>query len=132
MSARSRIACSSAESFLSITCPTLVPGKPHGALGSRGAEGRHFLQDIVQAKAGNLFYAFLSGAIFNLSNILLVTVISIAGMAIAFPIGVGLALVLGVIFGYLTKPIQVAEALQVIDAILRTDPDQSSERLAGF
>jgi PAS domain S-box-containing protein len=34
--------------------------------------------------------------------------------------------------GYLTKPIQVAEALQVIDAILRTDPDQSSERLAGF
>jgi CheY-like chemotaxis protein len=34
--------------------------------------------------------------------------------------------------GYLTKPIQVAEALQVIDSILRADPDQSSERLAGF
>jgi glucose uptake protein len=74
-------------------------------LGSRGAEGRHFLADLFQAKGSNLFYAALSGAIFNLSNILLVTVISIAGMAIAFPIGVGLALVLGVIFGYLANPV---------------------------
>ncbi len=74
-------------------------------LGSRGTAGRHFLEDVFQAKPNNLFYAFLSGAIFNLSNILLVTVIAIAGMAIAFPIGVGLALVLGVIFGYLARPI---------------------------
>ena len=74
-------------------------------LGSRGADGRHFLTDLIQARPGNLFYAFLSGALFNLSNILLVTVISIAGMAIAFPIGVGLALVLGVIVGYLPNPV---------------------------
>jgi glucose uptake protein len=74
-------------------------------LGSLGAEGRPFVQDLFQAKGGDLFYAFLSGAIFNLANILLVTVISMAGMAIAFPIGIGLALVLGVIFGYLAHPI---------------------------
>src|SRR5450631_1316600 len=74
-------------------------------LGSHGTGGRPFLDDLSQAESKNLGYAFLAGTIFNLSNVLLVTVIDIAGMAIAFPIGVGLALVLGVISGYLIKPI---------------------------
>ncbi len=74
-------------------------------LGSTGTNGRAFLQDIAQADYKNLGYALLSGVIFNLANVLLVTVIDIAGMAIAFPIGVGLALVLGVIFGYIAKPL---------------------------
>jgi glucose uptake protein len=74
-------------------------------LGSHGRGGRPFLSDLFQSESKNLFYAFLSGTIFNLSNVLLVTVIDIAGMAIAFPIGVGLALVLGVISGYLSKPL---------------------------
>ena len=74
-------------------------------LGSHGAAGRSFVTDLSQASVTNLGYAFLSGVIFNLSNVLLVTVIDIAGMAIAFPIGVGLALVLGVISGYMIKPI---------------------------
>ena len=42
---------------------------------------------------------------FNLSNILLVAAIDIAGMAVAFPIGVGLALVLGVITNYMASPV---------------------------
>lgn len=74
-------------------------------LGSHGTGGRPFLEDLSQADTKNLGYAFLAGTIFNLSNVLLVTVIDIAGMAIAFPIGVGLALVLGVISGYLTNPL---------------------------
>jgi glucose uptake protein len=74
-------------------------------LGSHGTGGRPFLDDLSQADSKNLGYAFLAGTIFNLSNVLLVTVIDIAGMAIAFPIGVGLALVLGVISGYITKPL---------------------------
>jgi glucose uptake protein len=74
-------------------------------LGSHGTGGRPFLEDLSQADSKNLGYAFLAGTIFNLSNVLLVTVIDIAGMAIAFPIGVGLALVLGVISGYITKPL---------------------------
>jgi glucose uptake protein len=74
-------------------------------LGSHGDAGRSFLSDLSQADGVNLGYAFLSGAIFNLSNVLLVTVIAIAGMAIAFPIGVGLALVIGVISGYISKPV---------------------------
>ena len=74
-------------------------------LGSHGHAGRPFITDLFQAEPKNLFYAFLAGTIFNLSNVLLVTVIDIAGMAIAFPIGVGLALVLGVISGYISKPL---------------------------
>src|SRR5450432_3940750 len=74
-------------------------------LGSHGPAGRSFVADLSQASVNNLGFAFLSGVIFNLSNVLLVTVIDIAGMAIAFPIGVGLALVLGVISGYITKPV---------------------------
>jgi glucose uptake protein len=49
--------------------------------------------------------AFLGGVIFNLSNILLVAAIDIAGMAVAFPIGVGLALVIGVVTNYIAMPI---------------------------
>ena len=74
-------------------------------LGSYGLGGRSFPEDLLQASFRNLGYAFLSGAIFNLSNVFLVTVIDIAGMAIAFPIGVGLALVLGVISGYISNPV---------------------------
>ena len=74
-------------------------------MGSHGSAGRPFLTDLSQAESRNLGYAFLSGCIFNLSNVLLVTVIDIAGMAIAFPIGVGLALVLGVISGYVSNPL---------------------------
>jgi glucose uptake protein len=70
-------------------------------LGSSGAGGRGFLADLHQADAKWLGSAFLGGVIFNLSNILLVAAIDIAGLAVAFPVGVGLALVLGVITTYL-------------------------------
>ena len=69
-------------------------------LGSSGTGGRHFLDDVGQADSRWLSMAFLGGVIFNLSNILLVAAIDIAGLAVAFPIGVGLALVLGVITTY--------------------------------
>jgi glucose uptake protein len=73
--------------------------------GSTGTDGRSFINDITQASLKNIGSALLSGIIFNLSNVLLVTVIEIAGMAIAFPIGVGLALVIGVISGFITNPV---------------------------
>jgi len=71
-------------------------------LGSSGAGGRGFLTDLQQADSQWLESAFLGGVIFNLSNILLVAAIDIAGMAVAFPVGVGLALVLGVVTTYLS------------------------------
>jgi glucose uptake protein len=69
-------------------------------LGSSGSGGRGFMADLQQADRQWLESAFLGGVIFNLSNILLVAAIDIAGMAVAFPVGVGLALVLGVITTY--------------------------------
>jgi glucose uptake protein len=69
-------------------------------LGSAGTVGRAFLPDLEQADSKWLGSAFISGVIFNLSNILMVAAIDIAGLAVAFPVGVGLALVLGVITTY--------------------------------
>ena len=70
-------------------------------LGSFGSNGRGFLEDLAQADISNIGSAFLGGIIFNAANILLSSAIAIAGMSVAFPIGVGLALVLGVIINYL-------------------------------
>src|SRR5580700_3122140 len=73
-------------------------------LGSIGRMGRPFLTDLSQADARWLASAFVGGVIFNLANILLVAAIDIAGLAVAFPVGVGLALVLGVLTTYIAKP----------------------------
>ena len=80
-------------------------------LGSTGTAGRSFLADMAQAQNGPLVSAFVGGVVFNLSNILLVAAIDIAGMAVAFPIGVGLALVLGVITNYMASPVGNATLL---------------------
>ena len=73
-------------------------------LGSSGENGRGFIADISQAEPGNIFNSFLGGIIFNASNILLVAAMAIAGMAVAFPVGVGIALALGVIINYVFAP----------------------------
>jgi glucose uptake protein len=73
-------------------------------LGSNGSEGRSFLADIKQADNANIISALAGGFIFNLANILLVAAISIAGMSVAFPVGIGIALVLGVLVNYLLNP----------------------------
>jgi len=69
-------------------------------LGSMGGHGRPFMADLQQASGPNIFSAFLGGIIFNAANILFSAAIAIAGMAVAFPIGIGLALVLGVLINY--------------------------------
>jgi glucose uptake protein len=71
--------------------------------GSLGSSGRGFLVDLAQADSRWLVSAFGGGVVFNLSNILLVGAIEIAGIAVAFPVGVGLALVIGVITTFLAK-----------------------------
>jgi glucose uptake protein len=74
-------------------------------LGSSGAEGRGFFADLAQASTASIIAALVGGAIFNLANILLVAAIEVAGMAVAFPVGIGLALIIGVIMNYLAAPI---------------------------
>ncbi len=72
-------------------------------LGSTGEQGRSFLNDIKQADSNNILSAFIGGVIFNAANILLSAAIAIAGMAVAFPIGIGLALVLGVVVNFVAS-----------------------------
>lgn len=69
-------------------------------LGSIGEQGRSFINDLKQADAGNLASAFFGGIIFNAANILFSAAIAIAGMSVAFPVSIGLALVLGVLLNY--------------------------------
>lgn len=72
--------------------------------GSLGSEGRSFLADIQQAEVGKLLLAVAAGVVFNAGNRLLVAGISLAGIAIAMPVGTGLALVLGLIVNYVAEP----------------------------
>lgn len=73
-------------------------------LGSFGDAGRPFLDDLRQASPENLRSALLGGVIFNAANILLVAAIALAGMAVAFPVGIGMALVIGVVVNYIGQP----------------------------
>jgi glucose uptake protein len=70
-------------------------------LGSIGENGRGFMEDLAQADARNIGSAFLGGIVFNAANILIASAIAIAGMSVAFPVGIGIALVLGVIINYI-------------------------------
>jgi glucose uptake protein len=73
-------------------------------MGSTGDSGQAFLPNLQSASLNAIFYALLGGVVFNIANLLLVAAIDIAGMAIAFPIGIGIALVLGVIVNYAAVP----------------------------
>jgi glucose uptake protein len=72
--------------------------------GSFGATGLPFLQDIAQSNRHHIFLAILGGVVFNIANLLLVAAIDLAGLAVAFPIGIGLALVIGAISSYVLSP----------------------------
>jgi glucose uptake protein len=87
---------------LGVLLLTLIAGL---TLGSTGGEGHTFGADLLQAGSLPVRSALLGGAIFNIANILLVAAIEIAGMAVAFPVGVGLALIIGVITNYIAAPV---------------------------
>jgi glucose uptake protein len=74
-------------------------------LGSNGEHGRHFIDDIRQGSFDNFSSAFIGGVLFNAANILLSAAIAIAGMSVAFPVGIGLALVIGVLVNYRDAPV---------------------------
>lgn len=73
-------------------------------LGSTGGAGMGAVDNLRSASGGNMAGAILSGVIFNISNILLVVAIDAAGMSVAFPLGVGLALVIGTVASFLQAP----------------------------
>jgi glucose uptake protein len=73
-------------------------------LGSLGSAGRPFFADIGHAGLHPILLAVLGGVIFNVANLLLVAAIDIAGLAVAFPIGIGIALVVGAVSSYVIAP----------------------------
>jgi len=70
-------------------------------MGSIGDEGRSFINDLNQMSFKSFRNAIAGGVIFNLANILLTAAIAGAGMAVAFPVGIGLALIIGVVINYM-------------------------------
>ena len=73
-------------------------------LGSAGAPDSSFIANIRQADNSHIAFALAGGAVFNVANLLLVAAIDIAGLAVAFPVGIGLALVVGVLLNYFLDP----------------------------
>jgi glucose uptake protein len=63
-----------------------------------------FFLNLHAASLRSLWLAFAAGAVFSVGNIMIVAAISVAGMAVAFPIGAGLALVLGAVLNYVVAP----------------------------
>ena len=74
------------------------------SLGSFGGAGRPFIADVLHADSAYRLLAFTGGVIFNVANLLLVAAIDIAGLAVAFPVGIGLALVIGAVSNYAIQP----------------------------
>lgn len=73
-------------------------------LGSFGSTGRSFTADFLHASPESILFGVIGGIIFNVANLLLVAAIDIAGLAVAFPVGIGIALVVGAVSSYLVSP----------------------------
>ena len=73
-------------------------------VGSLGHAGPPFLSDAAQTPLGPILFAACGGAVFNVANLLLVAAIDVAGLAVAFPVGIGLALIVGAVSSYLVRP----------------------------
>jgi glucose uptake protein len=87
--------------ILGIIAGSLVWGL---TLGSLGGGPLSFAANIRTADTQHMIFAMAGGAVFNIANLLLVAAIEIAGLAVAFPIGIGLALVVGVLLNYFVSP----------------------------
>src|ERR1700686_949032 len=73
-------------------------------MGSSGHDSNSFVNNVQSADTSNIISTMVGGAIFNLANLLLVAAIDMAGLAIAFPVSIGIALVVGVISSYALQP----------------------------
>ena len=73
-------------------------------MGSSGNDANSFLNNVHSADTANIVSTLIGGAIFNLANLLLVAAIDMAGLAVAFPVAIGIALVVGVVSSYILQP----------------------------
>jgi glucose uptake protein len=92
---------------IGVVLAALVFACTFGSLGinlSSGPDGFSFWDDLMHADKHHWLFGFMGGVVFNFANMLLVAAISVAGLAVAFPIGVGMALIVGVGLNYFIKP----------------------------
>jgi glucose uptake protein len=89
-------------------------------LGSLGDAGRPFLEDIQYADPSSILYAMLGGLVWNLGNILLVAAIAVAGMSVGFPIGGGIAWILGIAVNYMLVLLDPGKTFEGNPSILWT------------
>ena len=80
-------------------------------MGSTGNDASSFLNNVHSADTSNIVYTMIGGAIFNLANLLLVAAIDMVGMAVGFPLAIGIALVVGVVSSYILQPHGIAGLL---------------------
>lgn len=73
-------------------------------MGDTSNDSNSFLHNVHSADGANIASTMLGGAIFNLANLLLVAAIDMAGLAVAFPVSIGIALVVGVVSSYILQP----------------------------
>src|ERR1700704_1048056 len=73
-------------------------------MGSTGHDASSFLNNVHTADTSNIVNALIGGALFNLANLLLVAAIDMAGLAVAFPVSIGIALVVGTVLSYVLQP----------------------------
>jgi glucose uptake protein len=73
-------------------------------MGATSHDPSNIVNNIHSASTSNVLYALIGGAIFNLANLLLVAAIDMAGLAVAFPISIGIALVVGTVLSYALQP----------------------------
>jgi glucose uptake protein len=73
-------------------------------MGSTGNDSSSFLNNVRAADTSNIVSALIGGALFNLANLLLVAAIDMAGLAVAFPVSIGIALVVGTVLSYALQP----------------------------
>src|SRR5260370_29151463 len=73
-------------------------------MGSTGNDSSSFLSNVHASDTSNIVNALFGGALFNLANLLLVAAIDMAGLAVAFPISIAVALVVGVVLSYAPPP----------------------------
>lgn len=106
-------------------------------MGSTSNDANSFLNNVRAADGANIASVLIGGAVFNLANLLLVAAIDMAGLAIAFPVSIGIALVVGVITAYLQQPkgnaalLAVGVACAVIAVVLDGKAYGSLEKASG-
>ena len=83
---------------MGLVLTTLIAGL---TLGSLGGGAQTFLTDLAHIDWASVGYAMFGGVVWNIGNLLLVAAIAVAGMAVGFPIGAGIAWLGGIIFSFI-------------------------------